>query len=188
MDNVIIYSNFGQIRMSEVLDESVFVKKLLSGDASAQQVFTQIYLKRLYNFIFYRVNQDIHLTQDILQETCLGAIRTLDSWKGDSGFYTWLCSIAKHKIYDQVKNEPKKIDAKYINKVVEEDEITSLTLTELPPHYQQVLVDKYIHNYCVSEIASRMSTSDAAVQSLLARAREAFKEQYNHHIKKEGLQ
>ena len=45
----------------------------------------------------------------------------------------------------------------------------------MPDHYAQVLEWKYIDGYPVKAIAERLGVSDKAAESLLTRAREAFR-------------
>jgi DNA-directed RNA polymerase specialized sigma24 family protein len=49
-------------------------------------------------------------------------------------------------------------------------------LDHLPRHYDQVLEWKYIAGLSVNEIAQRMSMTTKAAESLLSRAREAFRD------------
>lgn len=56
--------------------------------------------------------------------------------------------------------------------------LVGLILTELPSHYQDVLVAKYIKQLSVREIAESMKQSEKAIESLLTRSRNAFKKIY----------
>ena len=56
--------------------------------------------------------------------------------------------------------------------------LIQVALDKLPSHYGDVLEWKYIEGYSVKEIASRMGQSPDAVQSLLARAKNAFRDIY----------
>jgi len=54
----------------------------------------------------------------------------------------------------------------------------ALTLTELPRRYQEVLKAKYEEHLPVAEIAGLWGQGPKAVESLLTRARAAFRETY----------
>jgi RNA polymerase sigma-70 factor (ECF subfamily) len=54
-----------------------------------------------------------------------------------------------------------------------------VALDKLPPKYGDVLEWKYIEGYSVKEIALKMDLSPEAAQSLLARAKTAFREIYS---------
>jgi RNA polymerase sigma factor (sigma-70 family) len=53
-----------------------------------------------------------------------------------------------------------------------------MALDLLAPHYAQALEWKYVEHLCVQEIAARMEIGLKAAESLLTRARQAFKESY----------
>jgi len=49
-------------------------------------------------------------------------------------------------------------------------------LAELNPRYGEVLVAKYVDDLKVSEIAAREGVSEKAIESLLSRSRESFRQ------------
>ena len=51
-------------------------------------------------------------------------------------------------------------------------------LDQLPRHYDAVLEWKYVAGLSVNEIAQRLSTSTKAAESLLTRARDAFRDAF----------
>jgi RNA polymerase sigma-70 factor (ECF subfamily) len=57
-------------------------------------------------------------------------------------------------------------------------ELIGLVLTALPDRFQSVLRAKYQEHLPVAEIARRWGESAKAVESLLARARAAFRQAY----------
>jgi RNA polymerase sigma factor (sigma-70 family) len=54
-------------------------------------------------------------------------------------------------------------------------EMVNATMAQLPPHYGAALEAKYLRGRSVREIASSLGTSAKAAESLLSRAREAFR-------------
>ena len=68
---------------------------LLSA-CKANTAFGQLvrrYQDRLYNTV-YRLVDNAEDAQDVVQEAFLNAYQSLDSFKGDSLFFTWLYRIA----------------------------------------------------------------------------------------------
>jgi RNA polymerase sigma-70 factor (ECF subfamily) len=55
-------------------------------------------------------------------------------------------------------------------------QLITFTLDQLPENYAVALELKYVHGASSREIAEKLSISDSATQSLLARARSAFRE------------
>jgi RNA polymerase sigma factor (sigma-70 family) len=60
----------------------------------------------------------------------------------------------------------------------EQQRLTACALSALPPHWEQALRWKYTEELRVEEIARRMGLSPKATESLLSRARAAFRETY----------
>jgi RNA polymerase sigma-70 factor (ECF subfamily) len=54
-----------------------------------------------------------------------------------------------------------------------------VALDNIPAHYGNALEWKYIEGHSVKEIASRLDLSPEAAQSLLARAKRAFRDVYS---------
>ena len=57
------------------------------------------YADYLYGFAFSRIN-DQEQARDLVQETLLAALESIDKFEGRSSEKTWLTTILKYKIYD----------------------------------------------------------------------------------------
>ncbi|MGB6873736.1 MAG: sigma-70 family RNA polymerase sigma factor [Dehalococcoidia bacterium] len=94
--------------------ETKLVEKLRSGDSTAREEFYNIYRNRLYSLVLEQVGRDEAVAEDLVQEAFLAALSSLDKFRGDSQLYTWLRSIAFHKINDFYRRqgrEPKPQEA-----------------------------------------------------------------------------
>ena len=60
------------------------------------------YMPQVYNFLF-SLCHDAHLSEELTQETFFQALKSIDSFRGDCKIYVWLCSIAKHLWYKELK-------------------------------------------------------------------------------------
>ena len=56
----------------------------------------------LFNFAIGQV-RDQNIAEDLVQETFLAAVKSQDRFSGRSSERTWLVSILRHKIYDQLR-------------------------------------------------------------------------------------
>jgi RNA polymerase sigma-70 factor (ECF subfamily) len=186
--------------------EAKLVEKLRSGDNIAMEEFYNIYRSRLYTLVFEQVDRDHAAAEDLVQETFLAALSSLDKFRGDSQLYTWLRSIAFHKLNDfyrrqgrqpKPKESPPDFDAmKQLEQtgndepapftVLESEEIRQSVhqaLGDLPQDYQEVLILKYLEEMPVLEISQVMGRSPKSVEGLLSRARKAMRanlEENNH--------
>jgi RNA polymerase sigma-70 factor (ECF subfamily) len=178
--------------------ETKLVEKLRSGDNAAMEEFYNIYRSRLYSLILEQVDRDEAVAEDLVQEVFLAALDSLDKFRGDSQLYTWLRSIALHKIndfYRRQAREPKPqnsspdFNALMLEQtgdnepatftMMESEEIRQSVhqaLADLPQDYQEVLVLKYLKDMPVLAISQIMGRSPKSVEGLLSRARKAMRD------------
>ncbi len=176
-------------------------RKILRGDQAAfRQLFDQ-YFPRLYRFALSRLNGDADAAGEVVQQTFCRAIEGLDSYRGEAALYTWFCQICNNLVMDfyryqsQEKRRTVSIeDSPEIQAILAaltdpdgergeaelaQRDVTRLvqaTLDHLPERYGDVLEWKYVDELPVAEIASRLTVSVKAAESLLGRARQAFRE------------
>ena len=186
--------------------EAMLIERLRSGDSAAMTEFYNIYRSRLYTLVLAQVDQNQAVAEDIVQETFLAALGSLDKFRGDSQLYTWLRSIAFHKLNDYYRRQVKQPKAQESSPdfdamkqleqtgndepetiaVMESEEVRQSVqhaLEQLPQNYQEVLVLKYLEEMPVLEISQVMGRSPKSVEGLLSRARKAMRanlEDNNH--------
>ena len=81
---------------SEPSDQEVdraLVERAREGDAAAFEVLVKKYVPRLYGMVF-NMTASHEDTDDLMQDIFLRVHRSLVRFRGDSGFYTWVYSIA----------------------------------------------------------------------------------------------
>lgn len=61
----------------------------------------------LYNYAYSRV-QSKETAEDLVQETFISALKSKDSFRGDSSEVTWLIAILKRKVIDFYRKESRK--------------------------------------------------------------------------------
>jgi RNA polymerase sigma-70 factor, ECF subfamily len=74
-------------------DDHRLIADCLQGRPAAFGELVSRYQDRLFNTV-YRLLDNAEDAQDVVQEAFLNAYQSLDSFKGDSQFYTWLYRIA----------------------------------------------------------------------------------------------
>lgn len=178
--------------------ETKLVEKLRSGDSAATAEFYNLYRNRLYSLVLVQVDRDETAAEDLVQEVFLAALSSLDKFRGDSQLYTWLRSIALHKINDFYRHQarqPKpressddsdgleleqtRADEPATHTVMEDEEVRQSVhqaLADLPHDYQEVLVLKYLKDMPVLAISQIMGRSPKSVEGLLSRARKAMRD------------
>lgn len=99
----------------------------------------------------------------------------------------WLLGIATHKLIDHWRRDER--DARVIRAVIDLNESCPRSLfidadnlrrifEQLEPHYREVLLLRYCEELSVTEVAKRLHRSVHSTESLLARARCAFRKNY----------
>ena len=183
------------------IDDLKLVQRVLDGEASAFEEFYEVYFPRIYRFCKLRV-ESTECCKDIVQQTLIDGMRALESYRGEASLHTWLCQIcrnqiatwykksgAKHKLTDSfdsnpelvaaIESIPNDISGRQFDESFALHDIVVSSLDSLPVKYGRVLQLKYIEGQSVAEIAHVLETTEISVQSLLARARAAFKVVFN---------
>lgn len=80
--------------------------------------------------------------EDILQETFLKAYKNLDKFKGSSGLYTWIYSIARNLCIDEFRKRKHQNNRSHIP--VEDFELASDMFTSTPEKEEVLLLRKAI--------------------------------------------
>ena len=185
-------------------DDLKLVGKLMARDDAAFREFFDDYFPRLFRFALRRVNGDQELARDIVQAALVRGVRKLDTFRAEASLFTWLCQITRREVSDQLARVSR--EQPYLQRLVEmeddperraalesipadaaaepeaarhRDDVAALvhaTLDYLPSRYAKVLELKYLEDLSVEAIATRLGVTAITVQSLLARARQAFRE------------
>jgi RNA polymerase sigma-70 factor (ECF subfamily) len=74
-------------------DDRRLISECLNGRSAAYGVLVRRYQDRLYNTVF-RLLGNTEDAQDVIQDSFISAYQSLNSFKGDSLFFTWLYRIA----------------------------------------------------------------------------------------------
>ena len=180
-------------------DDRELVRRMLARDQRAFDAFFSAYARRLAAFASRRSNLSPAGLEDVVQNSLLKAVRSLSSFRGDAALYTWLCEICRRELvslHRKVTRQPAqdsldsassvrdtalelRVPAEFEppNELALEEHRGAIaqTLNGLPERYARALEWKYGDGFSVQQIARMLGLSTIAAQSLLARAREAFK-------------
>jgi RNA polymerase sigma-70 factor (ECF subfamily) len=175
---------------------------MIRGEESAFQEFFADYFPGLYRFALARAGQDEDAAEEIVQAALCKAVARIESYRGEAALFTWLCTFCRHEIsayYQRRRREPPRRDlveeAPEVRAALEslagtadagspeaalrrqqEAHRVQVALDHLPPRYADALEWKYIEGVSVKEIAVRLGASAKAAESLLTRARDAFRD------------
>ena len=168
---------------------------LAAGDERAVAELFDRYYDRLYRLLYYRLGGNSYDAEDALQETLIAAVKAIATLRRETSLFSWLVGIAFNKAGDILRRHSRKAhmrekyrsdlvsmqsDSRQVSPRVLEDGVAladrvNRSLLQLSEDYRVALVCKYVEGFTVEEIGHLMGRTQASVQSLLFRAREALR-------------
>ena len=186
-------------------EDSVLIEKVKEGGFGAFERIVRKYESRVYNHCVKFLNNQED-AEDVLQETFLQVYRSLNSFRGDSAFSTWLFKIATNGCLMRLRKR-KKVDLVSIDKPMEFDgsmvqrEIVDWSknpalmsgkddlratldriISDLPEDKRIVLIMKDVEGFSNVEIGQILNMTVAAVKSRLHRARLILREELTSYF------
>jgi RNA polymerase sigma-70 factor (ECF subfamily) len=182
-----------------------------AGEQRAFDEFFHSHVQRLAAFTARRSGLDAASVEDIVQNTLVKAVRNLSSYRGEASLFTWLIQICRHELADVARKTARR--PAYIS-LQEPDQVVHLAyelrvpdhrepaaeveadfhrvaiidaLNALPHRYALALEAKYGDGLSVEEIAAMLGVTTVAAQSLLARARQAFRDRWLTNSRTAGV-
>lgn len=177
--------------------------RILRGDEGAFEQFFEGHFPGLYRFALTRVNGNEDAAEEAVQVTLCKALTKMHTYRGEATLFTWLCTFCRHEIsayYNRNRTAERQValledipevraaleslpatlpgGPEQVLETKERSRLVQVVLDRLPPRYGNALEWKYVDELSVAEIAARLGLSLKAAESLLTRAREAFREGY----------
>jgi RNA polymerase sigma-70 factor (ECF subfamily) len=183
-------------------DDRELVRRMRAGREEAFEEFFGRYFPGLYRFALARLGEE-DAAEEAAQAALARALARLATYRGEAALFTWLCTFCRHEIFGLVEQRRRGgtavalvEDAPEVRAALEllagssgPDEalgrretarLVQATLDALPPRYGDALEWKYVEGLSVREIAERLALRPKAAESLLTRAREAFREGFSN--------
>lgn len=173
------------------MSDAELVRRLLAGEEAAFDEFFALYFPRLYRFALARLDGNGDAAEEAVQRALIRALDHLHTFRGDAALLTWLCTVCRHEIAGWIAREVREdglrlvgsaaADADGPEAALQRHELSRLvhvTLDGLPGRYGEALEWKYIDDLSVDEIARRLGVGYKAAESLLSRARAAFRDTF----------
>ncbi len=160
---------------------------VLAGDARAWQTLYDDAFAGLFAYVSWRCGGLRDPAEDVVQQTWLTAVRRIADFDPDRArFAQWLAGIAAHLLRNHWRKARRPTPSRNGHAEAadaepqrrERAEAVARALAELPDRYEAVLRAKYLDQRSVAEIAAEWGESPKAVESLLSRARAAFRNAY----------
>jgi len=165
------------------------LRRVLADDAAFEAWYRRT-VPRVFSYLLSR-SGNADLAEELCQETYLAAIAQRAHYDGRSDTIVWLCGIARHKLADHFRRL-ERADRRRFHLEVREITLGSTpspdamtdrlaiadALRSLPPLQRAMLTFVALDGLSVAEAGRLIGKSHAAAQSILFRAREAFRHAY----------
>ena len=159
--------------------------------AMACSVIAAMYESHRHGVLRYLCKRcgDAGVAEELAAETFACAFASLLCRPPPAAPLPWLLGIATHKLIDHWRRDER--DGRVVRAVIDhwrdsgrprsffiEADNLGRVLERLEPHYREVLLLRYCEELSVAEVAQRIHRSVHGTESLLARARCAFRKNY----------
>ncbi|MBI2843487.1 MAG: sigma-70 family RNA polymerase sigma factor [Armatimonadetes bacterium] len=179
--------------------EKSLIERCKQGDIAAFNDLVQRYEKRVFNFA-YRMAGNYDDANDVAQEAFIRVFNSINTFRGDANFTTWLYRIVTNVYLDERKRQKShlhtsledyvELDENTVTRQIEDgrptpdhvierierDDLLHSAIQELPDYQRIMVVLYHTQGKSYEEIAQIMKLPIGTVKSRLNRARLALKE------------
>jgi len=182
----------GMSNSFENAQERALRDAVIAGDEAAWRVLYEQHFSPLYGHITFRVGGRRDRAEEVAQECWAIAVRRIRRFDPKAGtFGAWLHGIAenvlknKHRRWRRRDGAEAPLREEQAAPAVASPDTTAAlaehvatALGMLPECYQEMIRAKYRDGKTVAEIAEERNQTAKAVESMLSRARAAFRKEY----------
>ncbi|BCX15819.1 MAG: ECF subfamily RNA polymerase sigma factor [Candidatus Parcubacteria bacterium] len=180
-------------------DEEVLVKQAIEGDAKAFGLIYDKYQPSIFRFIYLKVGHREE-AEDLTHQTFLSAWQSIGEFQQRNlPISSWLYRIARNKVIDYYRTRKMTLELEKNDQESEENlatnpfeslsqkmslEIVEKALRLLPPHYQDVLIMRFVEEMSYKEISQVIGKSQGLIRVIQFRALKKIKKIIEENEKK----
>lgn len=176
------------MRIFSDLNDHQCVTLAQNGDGNAFSELVARYQDRIYRFLV-RLTCSPDAALDLTQDTFLRAYQSLERWRPDALFKTWLFRIARNIAFDRLRREKRVVFVELEQDFALPDpaagpdsqletaqryRLLETALGQLPAEQREILLLREIEEMTYDEIALILELNLGTVKSRIARARTAL--------------
>jgi len=177
-------------------DEPALIARIKAGDMSAFSRLVEMHYEPITR-LAHSMLADQGDVPDVVQDSFVSAVQTLDRFRGDAKFRTWLTRIVinRCRTYERwrlLRNrtyrrwvELRQHEPKVINDESETHEEVRRAARGLPPKYREVIVLRYLEGLTACEMTELLGVSKNTIEARLSRARNRLKERLRTYLTSE---
>lgn len=175
------------------MNEDDLVKRAQQGDVGAFELLAQLHSRALYRMA-YRMMNSAELAEDITQESLLKAYQSIQGFRGESKFRSWLMQIVVNTSRNYLRSQYRRNESNIEDEVIayehqdykriegeETLEVLRAAIDRLPPRQKTALELRLFEELSFKEIATIMDcpfdTAKANFRHALLKIREQLAHQ-----------
>ena len=168
-------------------DENKLIGEAREGSVEAFSRLLRLHQAPLRAYLAGLI-RDAEAVDDVAQEAFLGAYRSLDAYKGDSSFRTWLCGVARNKALVYLRDEARRrssLNVAVSTWLAEDDDASTVErelqlldgcVGKLPKTSAAMVAAYYQDRRSADRIAQETGKTEVSVWKTLSRIRQALRE------------
>jgi RNA polymerase sigma-70 factor (ECF subfamily) len=176
---------------TEDREHRALVERAVAGEREAFAALYRQYLPTVYKFLYYRLNQNKAMAEDMTGEVFLRALRKVGdfNWTG-ADFGSWLLRIARNLVLDNAKSSRAKreilgdelpedctpddngTEAQVVQAMTNEGVYAAIK--KLSPDQRDVITMRFIQGLDVAEVAEAIGKKEGTVRTLQFRGLKAL--------------
>lgn len=185
-------------------EDLTLAQAILARDRKATARFVGLHSDKVNAYVWRRLAPKVEMVDDVVQEVFLASWRAIGSYTGRSPLEGWIMAIARFKVEDYYRKvlsrqfdqlEPDEgesalpaveIDLDAGLDGLREAKRAAEILEELPYEYTLALRWRYWEGQSAKAMAISSGRTEKAIERLLARAREQFKQRWMQTERRRG--
>lgn len=155
------------------------------------QNIEEIYVKyfEIVKKYIFCLTQNNDIAEELTQETFYKAVKKINTFKGECKISTWLCQIAKHLWYNELKKRKRQIEYndKQLFEITSNDEIENIIISNeetrdllekiklLDKNTRTIIILRAIGNMSFKEISNVLDITENNARVVFYRGKEKLK-------------
>ena len=165
-------------------DDNEALERAIQGDPEAFSILYERYIKRIYNYVFYRTG-NAYDAEDITERVFHRAFGHIQTYNNRGvPFSAWLYRIAHNLVANWHRDNSRRKEVPLEDRTIvqvhrthpelelvnnQEKEVLLKVIRSLPEDRQQLLILKFVEHLSNQEVAVIMGRSEGAIKSLYHR-------------------
>ncbi len=190
------------MQATDRMDDSSLVQKFQQGDKGIFDELVKKYQDKIYRLCYY-FTENVEDALDLSQEVFLKAFRSLDGFKENANFYTWLYRIAQNLCVDYIRHKKVSLDSELrysgssLNENLDSIPYKQLEIKELEKEVAKALnslslrtknmfILRYYEGLDYKTISEILGCRISAVKGSLFQGKRTLKKMLSHYLNDES--